>query len=144
MFIRVGIRKTRNTNDSLGSGTKLLLPTLSLGFRHEEREPPFFYADCSSIVTSQLTDPTNVRVRSAANNWTRSSSYLKSLLLFKITKNPRPSLLGMTSFTSPVLFRIWGFYCDICDCHIPTARAWTPALMSTTTHALSRKVLSLT
>ena len=26
MFIRTGIRKTRNTDDSLGSGTKLLLP----------------------------------------------------------------------------------------------------------------------
>ena len=50
----------------------------------------------------------------------------------------------MPSFTSPVLFTIWGFYCDICDCHILPARAWTPALMSASTHALSRKVLSLT
>ena len=32
------IRKTRNTDDSLGTGAKLLLPPLSLGFRHEGRE----------------------------------------------------------------------------------------------------------
>ena len=50
----------------------------------------------------------------------------------------------MTSFTSPVKFPIWGFYCDISDCHIIPARAWTPALMFAPTHALSRKVLSLT
>ena len=52
----------------------------------------------------------------------------------------------MSSFTSPVLFAIWGFYCDICDCHILPARTWTPALNVCTqlTHALSRKVLSLT
>ena len=41
IFIRIGIRKTRNTDDFLGSGTKLLLPSLSLGFRHEERETQF-------------------------------------------------------------------------------------------------------
>ena len=52
-------KNTRNTDDFLGSGTKLLLPSLSLGFRHEVREIQFFYADCSSIVSSQLTDPTN-------------------------------------------------------------------------------------
>ena len=54
-------RNTRNTNDSLGTGTKLLLPSLSLGFRHEERETQFFYVDCSSIVSFQLTDSTNAR-----------------------------------------------------------------------------------
>ena len=47
---------------------------------------------------------------------------------FKIPKNPCPSLPGIMSFTSPVLFPIRGFYYDICDCHIIAARAWTPAL----------------
>ena len=28
---------------------------LNLGFRHQERETQFFYADCSSIVSSKLT-----------------------------------------------------------------------------------------
>ena len=41
------------------------------------------------------------------------------------------------------LFPIWGFYWDICDCHILPVSAWTSALMSVPTHALSRKVLSL-
>ena len=63
---------------------------------------------------------------------------------FKITKNSSSSFPGMTSFTSPVLFPIWGFYCDICDCHVFPARMRTPALMSAPTHAVSRKVLSLT
>ena len=77
-------------------------------------------------------------------NSLRLSSNLNSLLLFKITKNPSASLPGMTSFTSPVSFSIWGFYCDICDCYILPARTWTPALMSALTHALSWKVLSRT
>ena len=51
---------------------------------------------------------------------------------------------GMTSFTPPVPLPIWGFYCDICDCHILPTHMWTPALMSAPTHALRRKVLSLT
>ena len=99
IFIRIGIRKTLNTDDFLGSGTKLLLPSLSLGFRHEERETPFFYADCSSIVSSGLTDSTNERTHPAVHkldsprpdsnpNSLRLSPNLNSLLLFKITKNP--------------------------------------------------------
>ncbi len=51
MFIRIGIRKTRNTDDSLGPGTKLLLPSLSLGFRHEKRETHNF----SMLSNSQLS-----------------------------------------------------------------------------------------
>ena len=120
MFIPIGIRKTRNTDDSLGTDTKLLLPSLSLGFRHEERETQSFYADCSSIVSSQLTDSTNARAHPAVHklpglaqvrkiNSLRLSPNLNTLLFFKITKNPSPSLPGMTSFTSPVPFSIWGF-----------------------------------
>ena len=149
MFIHIGIRKTRNTDDSLGSGTKLLLPSLSLGFSTRGERDTIF------IMLTVSSDPTNVRVHPAANNWTdfaqvgkintlRPSSNLNSLFLFKITKNPSPSLPGMTSFTSDVLFPIWGFYCDICDCQILPACAWSPALMFAPTHALSRKVLSLT
>ena len=70
------IRKTRNTDDSLGSGTKLLLPSLSLGFRHveREREIQFFYADCSFIVSSQLTGPTNACTHRAVHklDWPRT------------------------------------------------------------------------
>ena len=156
MFVRIGIRKTRNTDDSLGSGTKLLLPSLSLGFSTRgERETHNF-----SMLTVRplsalhsLTQLTCMRILQSTNcaglakvrkiNLLRLSSNLKALLFFKITKNPSPSLPGMTSFTSPVVFSICDFYCDIWDCHILPARAWTPALMSAAAHALIRKVLSL-
>ena len=134
MFIRIGIRKTRNTDDSLGSGTKLLLPSLSLGFRHEGKEGhniSMLTVRPSSAVNS-LTQPTRVRTPQSTNcpglaqvrkiNSLRLSPNLNSLFFFKIIKNPSPSPLGMTSFTSPVIFPIWGFYCDICDCHILPAR----------------------
>ena len=52
----------------------------------------------------------------------RPSPNLNSLF-FSNSKILGPSLPGMTSFTSPVLFSIWGFYCDICDCHIRPALA---------------------
>ena len=135
MFIHIGIPKcTRKTDDPLGSGTKLLLPSFRSDFRHEEVETHFFYADCSSIVSSQLTDPTNARAHSAVHkldgshpdsnfNSLRLSPNLNHLLSFKITKNPSPSLPAMTSFISPVTFPIRGFYYDICDCHILPARA---------------------
>ena len=113
-IIYIGIRKIRKTDDSLGSGTKLLLPSLSLGFRHDERKTQFFNADCSSIVSFQLTDSINpsghkhtglAQVRKI--NSLRLSPNLNSLLLFKITMNPSPSLPGVTSFTSPILFAIF-------------------------------------
>ena len=49
-------------------------------------------------------------------------------LFFSNSKILSPSLPGMTLFTSLVSFPIWSFYCDICDCHIRPARAWTPTL----------------
>ena len=42
-------------------------------------------------------------------NSLRLSPNLNSLLLFKITKNPSPSLPGMTSFTSPSHISYLGF-----------------------------------
>ena len=39
-------KNTRNTDDSLGSGTKILLHSWLLGFQHEERHN-FYSADCS-------------------------------------------------------------------------------------------------
>ena len=124
----------RNTDDTLGTGTKLLLPSLSLGFRHEKRETQFFYTDCSSIVSFQLTDSTNARAHPAVHKLTGLakvrkinslclSPNLNSLLLFKITKNPNSPLPGVTSFTSPVLFPIWSFYCEIFGYHILRSRS---------------------
>ena len=118
---------SRNTDDSLGSGTKLLLPSWLLDFRHRREDP---------TTRGALPRP----------NWSRLGSNLNSLLFSKYlnTLFSKCPLLGMTSFTSPVLFPIRGFYHDICDCHIFPACTWIPALMSSPTHALSRMVFSLT
>ena len=78
------------------------------------------------------SDPTNARAHPvghwtglayAKNNRLASSSVRYQLtVFFKITNNPNPPLPGMTSFTSQSHFAIWGFYYDICNCHILRAR----------------------
>ena len=51
------------------------------------------------------------------------------LTVFFFSKLPRiPLLPDITSFTPQSHFHTWGFYYDICDCHILCARVWTPAL----------------
>ena len=148
-------KNTKHWRLSLGSDTKLLLPSLSLGFRHEKRETQFFYSDCSSIISYQLTDPTNARAHPAVNklDWPRpgpknqlASSKFKSQLTAFIQnhKESQPIASRHDVIHIPSLISYLGFYCDICDCHILPARAWTPVLTSAPTHALSRKVLSLT
>ena len=146
--IYIGNPEIRNTDDTLGSGTKLLLSSLSLCFSTRGERDTIFLS--SLFVHRQLsTHWPNQRVRAPCSPHCTGfaqvrkihspclSPNLNSLLLFKITKNPSPSLPGMTSFTSPILFPIWGFYCDICDYYTLPARAWKPALMFTPTHALS-------
>ena len=152
MFIHIGIRKTRNTDDFLGSGTKILLPSLSLGFRHEERETEFFYADCSSIVSSQLTDLTNARTHAPqSSNCLALPRPVKSTRFVEVqisthcffSKSLRISAHRFRAWrhSHPLSYFLPGvFYFDICDCHILPARA----LMSAPTLELSRKVLSLT
>ena len=73
IFTRIGIRKTRNTDDSLGSGTKLLLPSWILGFSTQgERHtwchslPQFHFLSggfimTSVIVTSSLCEREHLR-----------------------------------------------------------------------------------
>ena len=79
MFLRIGIRKTRNTwRLSFGSGTKLLFTFLSLSFpTWGERDTISYSADCSYIVSSQLTDSTNARA-SCRPNWSRVGELRKS------------------------------------------------------------------
>ena len=124
----IGIRKTRNW---FRYETFYYLFEFKV-FRHEERERHtiFFYADFSIWPSP--------RAAIAANYWSglgelRKSTYFvqAQILTYCFFSNPKilcSSLPGMTSFTSPVIFPLWGFYCDISDCHIRPARAWTPAL----------------
>ena len=87
-------------------------------------------------------------------NWSRlgelrkSSSFLQTRISTYcfFFKSPKSSALpGMTSFTYPVSFPIWGFYCDISDCHIRPARVNTcTQCVHLTNPCTKRKVLSLT
>ena len=149
MFIHIGIRKTRNTDDSLGSGTKLLLPSLSLGFQHDEKETQFLF--CWLF---HLTPQTHA-CAPHSNNWTglaqtRISTHSVYIQISTHCFYSKPLRIPAHHFRAwrhshpPVSFSILGFYCDICDCHILPMHAWTPALMSAPTHGLRRKVLSLT
>ena len=102
----------------IGSGTKLLFTFLSLKvFRYEEGETQFL---------SMLTFPSEPHhVRHPWRKllvwpwWAPKIDFLRlspNLNYCFFFKSPKTSALpGITSFTSPVLFTIWGFYCDISD-----------------------------
>ena len=132
MFIRIGIRKIRNTDDFLGSGTKLLLPSLSLGFSTRGERVKIFL--CWPFVHRQLSThwlnqracaPAVHKPRSEKINSLRLSPNLNSLILFKIPMNHFWSnVIHIPSHFSICFF----FYCDICDCHILPACVWIPAL----------------
>ena len=109
-----------------------------------ERETKFL-----SILTFHLTPPHAAPCRKLLV-WPRLALKINHLplalnlnsLFFSNSKILSQLLPGMTSFTSQVLFPIWGF-CDICDCHI------RPARMNTCTQCVHltnpcTKVLSLT
>ena len=123
MFIRIGIRKTRNTDDSLGTGTKLLLPSLSLGFRHEERETQFFYADCSSIVSFQLTNPTNARAHPAIHGLD-CLAQVRKINLLRLSSNPNFHRFLAWRHSYPQSFHIFGVFIA------------TSVIVSSSTHAL--------
>ena len=127
MFIRI----KESEKHEIGSGTKLLFTFLSLRFFDMRRErhnfflywlfpltPPRAALRCKLLVWPWRAPKINysVQVQISTNCFFSNSKILS------------PSLSGMTSSTSPVTFPIWGFYCDICDCHIRSARAWTPEL----------------
>ena len=103
----------------------------------------------SSRLKSQLSDSTNAQASRSSilvsPRWAPKIVFLVQSLnlnFFFFFQIPKSSVLpSMTSLTSPVSFPIWGFYCDISDCHIHPAHAWTPALNVCTklTHALSER-----
>ena len=126
----IGIWKNaRNTDGSLGTDTKLLLPSWLLGFRHEETETQFLL--CSLFVQRQLSTHWQNQ-RACTPQQTTGLVYVQistnCFFFFKIPKNSSPTLPSMTSLTSPVLFPIQGFYYDVFHCHILLARVWTHVL----------------
>ena len=71
-------RESRNIRETLTTllfRYETLITFFKLRFSTRgERDTQFFYADCSSIVSSQLTDPTNARAYSALHklDWPRT------------------------------------------------------------------------
>ena len=114
------------------SGTKLLLPSWLLVFSTRgERD----------TISTMLIVPSNRTTHGhpVVHYWTGLAQVQKSTRFVQLQistysfflKPPKilsPSLPGMTSFTSPVPFRIRGFYYIISDCNIHPARAWKPAV----------------
>ena len=119
-------RNTWNTDDSLvwfRYKTFIYLFKFKV-FRYEERETQFL---------SMLTFPSNPTMCNPHRKqlvWPRRAPKIDFLpldsnlnLLTVFFQIPKSSALpGMTSFTSPVTFPIWGFYCDISDFHICPVR----------------------
>ena len=131
----LGIPKyTKHWRLSFGSGTKLLLPSLSLGFRHEERETIFL---CWLFVHRQLsihwlnqrartlqfiTGPASPRSK---NELASSKSKSQLTAFIQITKNPAHRFRAWRHSNPQFHFPTGVFYCDICDCHIlPQAREY--------------------
>ena len=131
---------TRNTDNSLCSGTKLLLPSWLLGFStRRERKTQFLlcwlFLHRSSVnpnwtlspeSKSQLTDPTNARASRSPQTGLASSSFKSQLTAF-FQKSPKFPAHRFRAWrhSPPSTFPIWGFYYDICDCYVLSTRAWT-------------------
>ena len=108
-------KKTRKPDDSLYTGTTLLLPSLSLGFRHEEREthnfsmltvrPSSAFNSLTQQTCARTPRSTNSLVSPGPKNQLASSKSKSQIIAFiQNHSDPSPSLQGMTPFTSPVLF----------------------------------------
>ena len=108
---------TRRETDTIF--TMLTVPTSSFS------QPPVPKSRPESNLNS--LPPTNAHpVASAGLPSTRFKSQLTAF--FKNHQNSQLITFGHDVIHTPVSFPILGFYYDICDCHIPCARAWTPAL----------------
>ena len=93
-------KNTKHWRLSFGSGTKLLVPSLSLGFSARGERDTIFYADCSFIVSFQLTDSiTQVR---KINQISTHCFYSKSLRIPALMSAPDRALSRkVLSLTEP-------------------------------------------
>ena len=126
-------KESRNTKDSLGSGTKHLLTFLTFRFLTQgERETQLLL--CWPFHLTQQTRGTSRRLQtglasSSFGSQLASPSFRSQLTaFFKNHQHSQPIASGHDIIHTPVLFPIWGFYYDICDCYILRAWVWTPAL----------------
>ena len=126
---------TRNTDDFLCSGTKRLLTIFLLislstwGEGNEMAGPESKVSThypkkrAAHPVDHNLTGLNQVRISTRFVQRQLSTNYF-----FQNHQESQPIASGHEIIHIPVPYPIWGFYYDICDCHILRARAWTPAL----------------
>ena len=134
----------------IGSGTKLLVTFLSLRFfdmRRESERHSFLLCWLFHLTpprAAHFVDP-NWSRRGETKNRLPSSRLEAQLTVFFFLIPKSSALPGMTSFTSPVLFPLWGFYWDICDWPIRPARVNNcTQSVHLTNPCTKRKVLSQT
>ena len=112
---------------------------LEFSLRHEERETQFLL--CWPFHLTQLTrgaSPSSTGLASPRLKNQLASPSAKSQLtaFFKNHQNSQPIASGHNLSHTPVTFSIWGFYYDICDCHILRAWALSALNMFTCTYTL--------
>ena len=79
----------------------------------------------TGLAQSQISTNWPNKRASHRPSWTaRPRIKISTEVFFEITKFPVHLFRAIVIHT-PVQFPIWGFYYDICDCHIHCARAWT-------------------
>ena len=126
-------RESKNSKlCEIGSGTKLFITFELKVIRHEKREHNL--SMLTAFTPHLSTQPTR-GARSAQSSsgltqhwmWTFSFRGRNSTNCFFSNLSPRSRCV--TSPTSLVRIPIWDFYFDISEWHIPSASAWTPALM---------------
>ena len=147
---KIFIRIYESEKHEIGSGTKLFITFLSLRFFDMRRERVNFFLCWLFHLNTTTCGP-----RRTLLVWPRQAPKINYLLLASNLNSNSPNqraapvahkvvwsesrlfffkspkslaLPSMTSFTSSASFPIRGFYCDISDCHIHPAGAWTPAL----------------
>ena len=92
----------------------------------------FYYADRSIWPNKRAEHPVAPLTRLASSSFKsqlaspRDKSQLTAF--FQNHQEPQPIASGHDVIRTPVSFSLWGFYYDICNCHIVRARVWTPAL----------------
>ena len=91
--------------------------------------------------------PQTTGLASASPESQPSSSDAKTQLNWLLFKSPKSSAhaSGAWRHSHPVVtFSIWGFYCDISECHVRSAREHLRSCLHLTNPCAKRKVLSLT
>ena len=131
MFVECSYAYRNPKNLKLVQVWNFLFTFLSLRFFDMRERHNFFLCWLFHLTPPRAAPHCKLLVcpRQAPENQLPSSSVESQQTFF--FSNPKilsPSLPSMMSFTSPVLFSIWGFYCDICDCYIRPTCVWIPAL----------------